>query len=132
MRNIFFVLVAIVFVSCSQISEDVVGNEILSIKDSLIMIQKDSVLNTDSVVNKVNELIKSTENADKKVSEIKVMKKENQCLKKELIDTKNELKEANEQIKKLDSTIKTSEKKGIIRKMIDNIKGDSAKNDTIK
>ena len=88
----------------------------------------------DSVMNKMNDLIKSTHNSDKKVAQIKVMNTENQSLKKELKETKSELKEAKEQISKMDSVIKVNEKKGFFRKVIDNIKGvkDSTNTDTAK
>ena len=129
MRNILFILVAFSLLSCSENSNDIVGNEIISIKDTL-MVESPVIQDSDSVFDKVNDLIKSTEHANKKVSEIKVMKKENTSLKKELVETKNELKQANEQIKRLDSTIKTTERKGVIRRMIDNIKGDSVDKDS--
>jgi hypothetical protein len=78
-------------------------------------------------LDRVEALIKSTENSGKKVSEIKVMKKENSCLKKELVETKKELTLVK---KALDSTIKDNEekkKKGFIKTIVDSFKKDSVK-----
>ena len=91
----------------------------------------------DSLMSRMNDLIISTDDSHKKITQIKGMKTENQSLKKELKQTKLELKDAKEQIKKLDSVVKVNEKKekGFFRKVIDNIKGgakDTINTDTVK
>jgi cell shape-determining protein MreC len=93
-----------------------------SILDSAIANIDTSATDTSDNMSKFQDLIKSTENSDKKVKEIKVMKKENTSLKKELIKTKEELN----QVKKiLDSTFNESKnKKGFLKTVIDNIKGE--------
>ena len=112
----------------SKNNQDSLLVESNSILDSAIANIDTSATDTSDNMSKFQDLIKSTENSDKKVKEIKVMKKENTSLKKELIKTKEELN----QIKKvLDSTLQENEsknKKGL-KTVIDNIKGEK---DTVK
>ena len=115
---------------CSDGEKNNQGDSLLvesnSILDSAIANIDTSATDTSDNMSKFQDLIKSTENSDKKVKEIKVMKKENTSLKKELIKTKEELN----QIKKvLDSTLQENEsknKKSFLKTVIDNIK------DTVK
>jgi hypothetical protein len=141
MKKILLIFSSILLVNCSQKedkSEIFLKYEDTLKEDSIIVFDIDSniiILNSfteekeDNFL-KINELISSTKNSDKKLKEIKIIKKENTCLKKELIETKKEL----EQTKfKLDSTNQFNEtykKKGFIKKVLDNIKGEN--NDTIK
>jgi len=140
MKKLFLILSVFVLASCGEAPKEEMQVENPFGEDTIIFknesggdgaTQSDMLdsLNKEDNMDKVNELIKSTENSDKKVKEIKTMKKENSCLKKELVQTKEELK----QVKAvLDSTIKTNEekkKKGFLKTVIDNIKGN---NDTTK
>ena len=68
----------------------------------------------------------STENAHKKVREIKVLKTENKELKHELVETTAQLEIAKEEIKKLDSVVTSTKKKNFLQKIVDNFK------DTVK
>jgi basic membrane lipoprotein Med (substrate-binding protein (PBP1-ABC) superfamily) len=120
----FFLLIFIVLLvfSCSQqeiktTEQNVADYSFNQIDTFLIDSSNDKLL-------KIETLIKSTENADKKVTEIKVMKKENCSLKNELKETKEELKLVKEQVKLLDSSLKEKEKKGFIKRVVDNIKGE--------
>lgn len=135
MKKLFLIISVFAIASCSEspkeenqienpfgidsIQVESAGNGSTGVEQAIML---DSLNKADNM-DKVNELIKSTENSDKKVKEIKIMKKENTSLKKELVQTKEELK----QVKKaLDSTIQTNEekkKKGFLKTVIDNIKG---------
>lgn len=128
MKNIIaFFLILILLISCNQKIETPATEQGNS------FFEADTILldTTTDYLQKASVLIKSTENAGGKVAEIKNMKADNTNLKKELQVTKQELKIAKEQVKVLDSALKLSEeksKKGFIKRVIDNIKGD---NDTI-
>lgn len=123
----------------SMVQASIIGsvdNLLSSENDSIkVKVNNDTavyVKKPDSLMSRMNDLIISTDDSHKKITQIKGMKTENQSLKKELKQTKSELKDAKEQIKKLDSVIKVNEKKekGFFRKVIDNIKGE--KDTTVK
>lgn len=154
-KIITYILLASIIFSCSDSSEkkeNIYSDSLMPVEASLAKLtenQKDSIKNNsldtasyllkkdkDSVMTRINDLIKSTDNSDKKICQIKAIKTENQSLKKEIKDTKQELKNAKDKIKKLDSVIMINEKKekGFFRKVIDNIKGvkDSTNSDDVK
>jgi hypothetical protein len=86
---------------------------------------KDTI-EVDSVILRTSELIKSTENADKKVKEIKAIKSENVALKKELVETKAELEEVKAILADTISAEPVKKKKKtFIQKVISTIKRDS-------
>ena len=85
-----------------------------------------TVIAKDTVLEKMSFLMHSTENAHKKVREIKVLKTENKELKHELVETTAQLEIAKEEIKKLDSVVTSTKKKNVLQKIVDNFK------DTVK
>jgi hypothetical protein len=128
-KLITFFLVIFCLVSCSE-EEQLPQAE--NVADFTINQIDTFAVDTTDYLLKAETLIKSTEHADRKVGEIKTMKTNNAKLKKELKVTKEELKIAKEQVKALDSALKVNEekgRKGLIKRVIDNIKGG---NDTIK
>ena len=78
----------------------------------------------DSMAEKITNLLISTAHADKKVKEIKDIKKENASLKQELVETKAELKEVKAVL--ADTTEPVKKKKSFIQKVISTIKKDTA------
>ena len=81
---------------------------------------------TDSVAEKITNLLTKTEHVEHKVKEIKAIKTENACLKKELVETKAELQELQEVLK--DSSygeVVKRKKKSFIQKVISTIKKDT-------
>lgn len=78
----------------------------------------------DSVMSKVTDLVSSTENAGKKITEIKTLKQENKVLKQELVETKSELKELKAAL--ADTAVQSPAKKvGFIKRVINTIKKDT-------
>jgi hypothetical protein len=138
MKKLFLIFSVFILTNCGEGNrkEENLANQDSSFStadiDSLIVESKlDTMICLDTTeidnLSKVNELIKSTENSDKKVTQIKVMKKENVSLKKELVETKKELVLVK---KALDSTIQINEekkKKGFIKTIVDSFKKDSVK-----
>lgn len=114
-------IVAIFVASCQSESIEKV-NEVL-VADTIQPIDFDSVVVVkDTVLEKLSFLMYSTENAHKKVKEIKVLKVENKELKHELIETTVKLEKAKEEIKKLDSVVTSTKKRNFLQKIVDNIK----------
>ena len=114
-------IVAIFVASCQSESIENV-NEVL-VADTIQPIDYDSVVVVkDTVLEKLSFLMYSTENAHKKVKEIKVLKVENKELKHELIETTVKLEKAKEEIKKLDSVVTSTKKRNFLLKIVDNIK----------
>lgn len=114
-------IVAIFVASCQSESIENV-NEVL-VADTIQPIDSDSVVVVkDTVLEKLSFLMYSTENAHKKVKEIKVLKVENKELKHELIETTVKLEKAKEEIKKLDSVVTSTKKRNFLQKIVDNIK----------
>ena len=114
-------IVAIFVASCQSESIENV-NEVL-VADTIQPIDYDSVVVVkDTVLEKLSFLMYSTENAHKKVKEIKVLKVENKELKHELIETTVKLEKAKEEIKKLDSVVTSTKKRNFLQKIVDNIK----------
>ena len=112
-------IVAIFVASCQSESIENV-NEVL-VADTIQPIDYDSVVVVkDTVLEKLSFLMYSTENAHKKVKEIKVLKVENKELKHELIETTVKLEKA--KIKKLDSVVTSTKKRNFLQKIVDNIK----------
>jgi hypothetical protein len=114
-------IVAIFVASCQSESAEQV-NKVL-VADTIQPIDYDSVVVVkDSVLEKMSFLMHSTENAHKKVKEIKVLKVENKELKHELVETTAQLEIAKEEIKKLDSVVTSTKKRNFLQKIVDNIK----------
>jgi hypothetical protein len=120
MKKSLFIIV-IFFYSCQSESVEQV-NKVL-VADTIQPIDYDSVVVVkDSVLEKMSFLMHSTENAHKKVKEIKVLKVENKELKHELVETTAQLEIAKEEIKKLDSVVTSTKKRNFLQKIVDNIK----------
>jgi regulator of replication initiation timing len=120
MKKSLFIIV-IFFYSCQSESVEQV-NKVL-VADTIQPIDYDSVVVIkDSVLEKMSFLMHSTENAHKKVKEIKVLKVENKELKHELVETTAQLEIAKEEIKKLDSVVTSTKKRNFLQKIVDNIK----------
>jgi ribosomal protein L10 len=81
----------------------------------------------DTVLEKISFLMHSTENAHKKVKEIKILKVENKELKHELVETTAQLEIAKEEIKKLDSVVTSTKKRNFLQKIVDNLKDTTSK-----
>jgi len=79
----------------------------------------------DSVAEKISTLLISTEHVEKKVTEIKAIKKENTSLKKELVETKAELQEVKAVLADTTSEPSKRKKKSFIQKVISTIKKDT-------
>ncbi len=96
----------------------------VEITDTLKVYSVDTaeVVVTDTVFEKISSLMHSTENAHKKVKEIKVLKTENKELKHDLIETTGQLEKAKEEIKKLDSVVTSTKKRNFLQKIVDNLK----------
>jgi predicted transcriptional regulator len=129
--TLFVAVISILFMSCGN---ETTENE-LNVNDTLnLELQIDSLgIDTtrivlsgeDSVMEKMSFLMKSTENAQTKVKEIKAIKKENVSLKKELVETKAELKQIKAELS--DTLIEPTKKKkkSFLQKVISSIKKDS-------
>ena len=79
----------------------------------------------DSVAEKISTLLISTEHVEKKVTEIKAIKKENTSLKKELVETKAELEQVKAVLADTTSEPTKKKKKSFIQKVISTIKKDT-------
>lgn len=84
------------------------------------------VSSSDSVLDRMNTLIHSTENVGKKVVEIKVLKKENLQLKQELVETKSQLEEVKAIMADTSADVK-KKKRTFLQKIVDTIKKDTIK-----
>jgi septal ring factor EnvC (AmiA/AmiB activator) len=117
-KGLFIFLVFIV--ACQNKS---IENKV-EITDTLKVYTVDTaqVVVTDTVLEKISSLMHSTENAHKKVKEIKVLKTENKELKHDLIETTSQLEKAKEEIKKLDSVVTSTKKRNFLQKIVDNFK----------
>ena len=122
------ILLAFVLTSCSQ--PETTSQESLIIDSAAVYSPAPedtiTILSTDSVMNKINNLINSTEHVDKKVKEIKTIKQENVSLKKELIETKAELEEVKAVLADTISEVK-KKKRTFLQKVISTIKKDTVK-----
>jgi hypothetical protein len=130
---LFVFAILILFTSCGNETTKNVNE--LNVTDtlSLQLITDSSRVDTigviaveDSVIERISNLMRSTESAHTKVKEIKVLKVENKVLKHDLIETKEQLIIAKEEIKKLDSAITSTKKRNLLQRIVDNFK------DTIK
>jgi hypothetical protein len=117
-KGLFIFLVFIV--ACQNKS---IENKV-EITDTLKVYSVDTaeVVVKDTVFEKISSLMHSTENAHKKVKEIKVLKTENKELKHDLIETTGQLEKAKEEIKKLDSVVTSTKKRNFLQKIVDNLK----------
>ena len=118
-KGLFIIVVFII--SCQsknveQINKVVVNDTIKIVNVDTVVVVKDTVLE------KISFLMHSTENAHKKVKEIKILKVENKELKHELVETTAQLEIAKEEIKKLDSVVTSTKKRNFLQKIVDNIK----------
>jgi hypothetical protein len=114
-------IVAILVASCQSESAEQVNKVVIN--DTIEVVSVDTVVVVkDSVLEKMSFLMHSTENAHKKVKEIKVLKVENKELKHELVETTAQLEIAKEEIKKLDSVVTSTKKRNFLQKIVDNIK----------
>jgi septal ring factor EnvC (AmiA/AmiB activator) len=122
------ILLAFVLTSCSQ--PETTPQESLVTDSTAIYSPAPedtiTILSTDSVMSKINNLINSTEHVDKKVKEIKTIKQENVSLKKELIETKAELEEVKAVLADTISEVK-KKKRTFLQKVISTIKKDTVK-----
>jgi hypothetical protein len=123
-KGLFIIVVFII--SCQsknveQINKIVVNDTIKIVNVDTIVVVKDTVLE------KISFLMHSTENAHKKVKEIKILKVENKELKHELVETTAQLEIAKEEIKKLDSVVTSTKKRNFLQKIVDNLKDTTSK-----
>lgn len=95
-----------------------------STKDSTVVVESLE----DSVTQRVEDLLDSTQGVEKKVNEIKTIKQENLVLKKELYETKQELSTVKAQLADTtaDESLPTKKKKNFIQKVVSTIKKDTA------
>ena len=129
--TLFVAVISILFMSCgNETTENQLNvNDTLNLElkiDSMSIDTSGIVLSgEDSVMEKMSFLMKSTENAQTKVKEIKAIKKENVSLKKELVETKAELKQIKAELS--DTLIEPTKKKkkSFLQKVISSIKKDS-------
>ena len=123
MRKI--ILLAFLLASCSN--KETVVESTVSI-DSIIApsVEPTAVTPIDSVMEKMNSLIHSTENVGNKVTEIKTLKKENVQLKQELVVTKSQLEEVKAIMADTNEGIK-KKKHNFLQKIVDSIKKDTIK-----
>ena len=123
MRKI--ILLAFLLASCSN--KETVVESTVSI-DSIIApsVEPTAVTPIDSVMEKMNSLIHSTENVGNKVTEIKTLKKENVQLKQELVVTKSQLEEVKAIMADTNEGIK-KKKRNFLQKIVDSIKKDTIK-----
>jgi len=110
----------VIFASCQENSISTVEES--SAFDSIIVL--DSV-KLDSITDKISTLLISTENASKKVKEIRTIKQENVSLKKELVETKAELQEVRSILADTSEEHTKKKKKSFIQKVISTIKKDT-------
>jgi len=123
-KGLFIIVVFII--SCQsknveQINKVVVNDTIKIVNVDTVVVVKDTVLE------KISFLMHSTENAHKKVKEIKILKVENKELKHELVETTAQLEIAKEEIKKLDSVVTSTKKRNFLQKIVDNLKDTTSK-----
>ena len=78
----------------------------------------------DSIAEKISTLLISTEHVEKKVTEIKAIKKENTSLKKELVETKAELEQVKAVLADTTSEVK-KKKRTFLQKVISTLKKDT-------
>jgi len=115
-----FIIISLVLASCQNKPVQVETTFIIT--DSLITVEPAP---SDTISFKISNLLQSTENADKKVKEIKAIKQENVSLKKELVETKAELEEAKAILADTTSEPIKKKKKSFIQKVISTIKKDT-------
>lgn len=121
------ILFAVILSSCKEASVEegqVPMFDSIVAEENSIDISMIDTASIDSMAEKITNLLISTAHADKKVKEIKDIKKENVYLKQELVETKAELKEVKAVL--ADTTEPVKKKKSFIQKVISTIKKDTA------
>jgi hypothetical protein len=95
-----------------------------SVKDTMVVVESSQ----DSINQRVENLLDSTQGVEKKINEIKVIKQENMVLKKELIETKKELYMVKEQLNDtVSENLPIKKKKNFIQKVVSTIKKDTTR-----
>lgn len=120
MRKI--ILLAFLLASCSEEPTPAFPKTAtIAPEDSALIMPAES-----SVMDRMNVLINSTENAERKVTEIKTLKKENVQLKQELVVTKAQLEEVKAIMADTSEGVK-KKKRNFLQKIVDSIKKDTVK-----
>lgn len=124
MKKLLIISLATLF-SCQNKQEETL-QEKTYVTDSIqpFILNLDTV-ETDSVNLKMSILLKNTQSAEKKISEIKAIKQENKSLKKELVQTKAELEQVKAIIADTVAESTKKKKKSFIQKVISTIKKDT-------
>lgn len=123
MRKI--ILLAFLLASCSN--KETVVESTVSIDSTIApSAEPTAVAPVDSVMERMNVLIHSTENVEHKVTEIKTLKKENIQLKQELVATKSQLEEVKAIVADTSEGVK-KKKRNFLQKIVDSIKKDTIK-----
>jgi hypothetical protein len=119
------ILLAFLLASCSD-KESIVKYP-LSVDSTIApSAEPTAVAPIDSVMEKMNSLIHSTENVGNKVTEIKTLKKENVQLKQELVVAKSQLEEVKAIMADTSDGVK-KKKRNFLQKIVDTIKKDTVK-----
>jgi len=119
------ILLAFLLASCSD--KETVVESTVSIDSTIApSAEPTSIAPVDSVMEKMNSLIHSTENVGNKVTEIKTLKKENVQLKQELVVAKSQLEEVKAIMADTSDGVK-KKKRNFLQKIVDTIKKDTVK-----
>jgi uncharacterized coiled-coil DUF342 family protein len=119
MKKLIFISL-VILTSCKEESSPVAKESFIA--DTIVT---PTSLPVDSISEKISNLLESTEHVDKKVNEIKAIKKENVNLKKELVETKTELQQVKAVLADTTSESSKIRKKSFIQKVISTIKKDT-------
>ena len=119
------ILLAFLLASCSD-KESIVKYPLLVDSTIAPSAEPTAVAPIDSVMEKMNSLIHSTENVGNKVTEIKTLKKENVQLKQELVVAKSQLEEVKAIMADTSDGVK-KKKRNFLQKIVDTIKKDTVK-----
>lgn len=124
------ILLSLILMSCGAPDE---GKPVIIIEpytpDSLVILDTvpvEAIPTADSTMEKMNALINSTQHAENKIIQIKVLKRENIQLKQELIATKVQLEEVKAIAYDTTEDVK-KKKRTLFQKIVDTIKKDTLK-----
>lgn len=124
MKKLLILSLVILF-SCQNKQEEKVQETLFVIDSSKVFIPEADTLEVDSVEAKISTLLHNTENASKKLREIKAIKQENKILKQELIETKAELAEVKAALVDTLAEPTHKKRKTFIQKVISTLKKDT-------